>query len=85
MFFTDNALEVAQRGIKWIPDPAVIEEQQIFAARRRAELTNHGVPCEPPCNECAHRKYCQIECAKFREYSNAPLSHRKRLDGSDNE
>ena len=79
MFFTDNALDVVQRGVTWIPDSDVLEERRVMATRRRIELTNHGVPCEPPCNECPARNVCNMECSSFKRYLNAPLSQCKRL------
>jgi len=79
MFFTDEALDVAQRGVTWFPDLDVREERREMAIRRRVELTNHNVPCEPPCDTCPARKVCQMECSAFRKYLNAPLSQCKRL------
>lgn len=78
-FFTDGALDVAKQGVKWIPDPDVLKERQEMAIRRRVELTNHNVPCEPPCNECPVRNVCNMECSSFTRYLNAPLSQCKRL------
>ena len=79
MFFTDDALEVAQRVVVWVPDPAVLEEQQALAVHRRVELSKHGVPLDPPCDICPARSVCNMECSAFRQYLNAPLSQCKQL------
>ena len=79
MFFTDDALDIAQRGVKWIPDLDVLEERQAMATHRRAELSKHCVRLYPPCNECPARKVCQMECSTFKRYLDAPLSQCKRL------
>jgi len=79
MFFTDDALDIAQRGVKWFPDLDVLEERREMATRRRTELTIHNVPCEPPCDIFPARNVCNMECSAFRRYLNAPLSQCKRL------
>lgn len=79
MFISDDAIDIAQRSVTWIPDPAVIAERLALAVRRRAELSRHNVPLDPPCDTCPARRVCNMVCSAFQQYLDAPVSHSKRL------
>jgi hypothetical protein len=79
MSFYDESIETAHHVVTWIPDPNAVKRRQEIEIRRYYELAKYNIPVEPPCNDCPIQHFCKMECSKFLEYCNAPMSVSKKL------